>query len=445
MKTKRLVILIIAISTIIFTYYFYNQSQPKAPEALRILYINNNNPEELAYVKTSMLAITSTIENKMDLPINFEILEVKNSDEYRVKRNTIMLNSRPPDLILAGTNPIEDLKDMDVLMPLESKLSNHEKVYGALRGSHTVAFGFHIKSAVINTLVLEDCHLKTPSPDWTDADVVTLIDDIKKVKPNLPIYLTQSLYECYYNAYLRDILTKKLEQDIDQFTLTDPEFIDQLMKMKAIMNQHYDLSALPNHDARTRMVFEPKSLEYKAQSENIERRMMSSVTVADNLNAMNAIELSKMYFLTTNIVMVPIGDRTETLRFAISKKAPHQAEAVKFLDMALNWDTQFKYALFASKAKFAQVNSDNECRMMAYGDAYAADSNVVEIRKKVIQMLTDDYYTDIGEISPKESIVRNELIQTTFNVIFDPQLNNRTKMLKELKIVEDRIKLMIKE
>ncbi len=445
MTVKRVLALVTAASILCFTYYFYLQTQPKAPEALRILYINNSNSEEMAYVKASMVSIESMVKTKLDLPINFEILEVKNSDEYRIKRNTIMLSKNPPDLILAGTNPLNDLIDMNLLMPLDNNISNLNKVYGALRGTHTVAFGFHIKSAVINTKLLESCNLPTPSPDWTERDVVELIDILKEKKPGLPIYLTKSLYESYYNTYLEDCLNEKLSGNIDDFTLTDAKFLEQLVEMKTIMNRDYDLSALPNQSARLRMVFDPKSQEYKAQSTLIEQRLMNSFTVAEGLNAMNVIELSKIYFYTSNIVMLPIGDRVETLRLGISKHAPHQKEAIKFLDMALNWDSQFKFALFSEKAKFTQVNRDNEDRMMAYGDAFAADSNVIEIRKKVIKMLNDNYYTDIGELSQKEIVVRNELMQTTFNVIFDPQLNDKTKMLKELKIVEDRIKLMIKE
>lgn len=445
MNAKRVLALVTAASILCFTYYLYQQSQPKEPESLRILYINNSNSEELAYVKASMVAIESMVKTKLDLPINFEILEVKNSDEYRIKRNTIMLNKNPPDLILAGTNPLNDLAEMDLLMPLDNNISNLNKVYSALRGTHSVAFGFHIKSAVINTGLLESCNLPVPSPDWTERDVVELIDTLKTKKPGLPIYLTKSLYESYYNTYLEDCLNEKLAGDIDDFTLTDEKFLNQLTEMKTIMNRDYDLSDLPNQSARLRMVFDPKSQEYKAQTELINQRLMNSFTVAEGLNAMNAMQLSKIYFYTSNIVMLPIGDRVETLRFGISKHAPHQEEAMKFLDMALNWDSQFKFALFSEKAKFTQVNMDNEDRMMAYGDAFAADSNVIEIRQKVIKMLNDNYYTDIGEISQKEIVVRNELMQTTFNVIFDPQLNDKTKMLKELKIVEDRIKLMIKE
>ena len=142
MNIKRIIALIIAASALSFTYYFYTKSQTPAPEALRILYINNSNPEELAYVKNCMVAIESMIKTKLDLTIKFEILEVKNSDEYRIKRNTIMLNSNPPDLILAGTNPIKDLQDMNLLLPLDDKIKNLDKVYGALRGTHTVAYGF---------------------------------------------------------------------------------------------------------------------------------------------------------------------------------------------------------------------------------------------------------------------------------------------------------------
>ena len=275
--------------------------------------------------------------------------------------------------------------------------------------------------------------------------MVQLIDVIKTKKPSLPIYLTRSLYENYYDAYLEAALKKKLAADIDDFTLTDEAFISQLMAMKTMMNKHYNLSSMPNQAARLRMVFDPKSQEYLKQNQDIEQRIMDTFTVADGLNAMNIIEMSKIYFNTSNIVMLPIGNRVETLRFGISKNAPHKEEAIKFLDLALNWDTQFKFALFSTKAKFTQVNTDNEDRMLAYGDAFASDSNVMDIRKKVIQLLAEDYYTDIGEMSAKEIVVRNELMMTTFNVIFDPQLSDQTKLLKELKIVEDRIKLMIKE
>lgn len=445
MKYKKLIALGITISILCFTYqYFVLKAVPKE-ESLEILYINNSNPEELRQVKASIVAITSMVKTKLDLPINFTILEVKSDDEYRIKRNTIMLSSHPPDLILAGRQPLDDLKNLGVLMPLEGKIENMDNVYKALRGTHTVAYGFHIKSAVINKKLISALDLKIPSPDWMDSDVVSLIDQMKMKRPNMKLYLTKDLYDSYFNTYLADGLTQKLTGNIDDFTLTDPAFLEALMSMKTTLNRHFDLHEFPNQQARVKMIFEPKSQEYLRQERDIEEHILDNFTVVQGINSMNAVMLTKLYAKTQDLVLLPIGNRMETLRFAISDKAPHKEQATLFLNLALNWDTQFKFALFSDRVKFAQVNAENEGRLLAYGEAFASDSNVVDIRQKVISLLDKDFYRDLGEMDSRELIVREELMRTTFNIVFDPKLSNQANLLKELKIVEDRIKLMIKE
>ncbi len=444
MKAKIAVLVLIFASAGFLTYHHFAQDS-KPENALEILYINNNDSEELKNVKAAMLAINAMVSTKLELPINLTILEVKNGDEYLIKRNTIMLSDNPPDIIVAGTQPLADLEKMGALMPLEGNIESLDQVYDSLSGTHTVAFGFHIKSAVINKKLLERMDLTMPTPDWMDEDVVELVSALKSKQPGMNLFLTKALYETYFNCYLGDLIEKKMAGDIADFTLSDPEFLSALDEMNKEIKKSFDLSSMPNQQARINMIFEPKSQEFLKQQRDIEDNMLNNVTVVESINAMNAVTMTKIYQYTDNLVLLPIGNKMETLRFGINARTKHPEVAKDFVNRALSWDSQFKFALFSDKVKYAQVNKDNECRLLAYGEAFASDSNVVDIRNAVIEKLNNKEYTDLGEMDAKERVARDELLRTTFNVIFDPKLSEEKFQYKELQIVQDRIKLMILE
>lgn len=442
---KRRLILPLLFAGTLFGGWLYSQTLTPDPSPLRILQISIAESSELEQVQTSLDSFQKTGKLELPMPIATELVTVKNQDEYMIKRNTIMLRDHAPDLIVAGSLPLEDLGELGLLLPLEGKLKNGSQLRAAFKTKYTVTAGYHLKSVIINKNILDSLNLPVPSPDWTDEDVIQLIRRIKSEREGVPIYLTKELYEVYFNAYLGNFLEDALAKDINAFNLKDPAFTTALISMKKELNGLYDLSEVPSHSSRQRMIFDSSSQEYAQYLNQVSKSLYDGFVVLPTVNAMNTPQLSRIYEENSNVVLLPIGKEIYTLRFGISASTKNPEQALAFLDSVIGWRSQYSYSIYSKAIKYAQVNEENESRLSAYGDFFAKDTNVTEIRQKVLAQMERGYYKDAGEIPKVKRILRDELMLTSFNIIFDPHLDTDAKILKELGITQDRIKLMVKE
>lgn len=422
-----------------------HQLKPAPPDTLRVLQISIGETEDLDQVKTSLEGFQRICRHDVDLPITLETLSVKNADEYLIKRNTLMLSKNAPDVIVTGGLPLEDLGKLDVLLPLEGELPNLIHLKKAFIGKYSVVAGYHLQSFTINTRLLEDLGLGQPSPNWQPMDLVKLIDTVKAKRPSAPVVLTRALYEVYFDAFLGDYLDGVLSQPVDAFSLNDPKFTKALAEMKQALKAHYDLSNVPSHSTRQRMMFDPKSSEYQAYVNEAMGTLTDGMAVIPNLNAMNTATLSRVYEKTPNIVVLPVGHQIETLKFGINRSSKHLSEAKAFVNAAIGWKAQYSYSIYSKTIRYAQVNSENEDRLNAYGAFFAKDTNAVQIRSEVLKQLDHGFYEDASENPNARRILKDALMQTCFDLIFDDSLADPLKAKKERQIVTDRIKLMLKE
>lgn len=412
---------------------------------LRVMQINIGDSENMAQIKTSLEGFERTCKTEVPLPITLETLSVKNPDEYLIKRNTLMLSKQAPDIIVTGGLPLEDLGQLGVLLPLEGQLSNENQLKSAFMGDYTVVAGYHLQSIAINKYLLDELAIPYPSPDWSTQDIVSLIHRVKAQRPGAPVFMTRSLYEIYFDAYLGAYMQAALQADIDHFDLTEPAFLKALADLKQELRQLYDLSAVPSQTARQRMIFDPKSQEYQNYINAAMTSLDDGIAVIPNLNAMNTAMLSRIYETNENLLVLPAGNQIETLKFAIRKDSPNLEAAKTFVNAVIGWKAQYSYSIYSKTIRYAQINSDNEARLDAYGAFFAKDTNAVSIRNQVLDQLDRGFYEDIGEMGSSERVLKEELLRTTFNLVFDDALEDPQKMKKELQIVTDRIKLMIKE
>lgn len=412
---------------------------------LRVMQINIGDSENMAQIKTSLEGFERTCKTEVPLPITLETLSVKNPDEYLIKRNTLMLSKQAPDIIVTGGLPLEDLGQLGVLLPLEGQLSNENQLKSAFMGDYTVVAGYHLQSIAINKYLLDELAIPYPSPDWSTQDIVSLIHRVKAQRPGAPVFMTRSLYEIYFDAYLGAYMQAALQADIDHFDLTEPAFLKALADLKQELRQLYDLSAVPSQTARQRMIFDPKSQEYQNYINAAMTSLEDGIAVIPNLNAMNTAMLSRIYETNENLLVLPAGNQIETLKFAIRKDSPNLEAAKTFVNAVIGWKAQYSYSIYSKTIRYAQINSDNEARLDAYGAFFAKDTNAVSIRNQVLDQLDRGFYEDIGEMGSSERVLKEELLRTTFNLVFDDALEDPQKMKKELQIVTDRIKLMIKE
>lgn len=444
MKIKKWIIpLLLSIGSLSLWAFFHFTSPDE--NVINILQISIGDSPELEQVKTSLDSFEKTAKLDMNQSLATQLITVKNEDEYMIKRNTIMLRDNAPDIIVAGALPLEDLGQLGLLLPLEGRLKNASQLRSAFKSKYTVTAGYHLKSVIINKNILDSLGIPVPSPDWTDRDVTELIRRIKQEREGLPIYMTKELYEVYFNAYLSHYIDEALKGDIDSFSLTDPAFTEALYAMKSELTQLYDLSDVPSHSSRIRMIFDSNSQEYAQYLNQVTKSIYDGVLVLPTVNAMNTPQLARIYEENSNVVLLPIGKEIYSLRFAVSAKSQHPEEALAFLDSVIGWRSQYSYSIYSKAIKYAQVNEENESRLSAYGDFFAKDTNVSDIRRKILTQLDKGFYTDAGEVPKVKRILRDELLLTSFNIIFDPHLDTQDKILKELSIAEDRIKLMVKE
>lgn len=446
MKRKRLFMIIGGVGLTLVLGFNWSLAQlAPSPSTLSVLQINIGDSENMAQIKTSLEGFERTCRTDVPLPITLKTLSVKNPDEYLIKRNTLMLSQQAPDIIVTGGLPLEDLGKLGVLLPLEGALSHEPQLKKAFIGDYTVVAGYHLQSIAINKHLLDDLGIAYPSPDWSTQDIVTLIGHVKAKRPSAPIFMTRSLYEIYFDAYLGDYMQAALERDIDHFDLTEAEFITALTEMKDELRQLYDLSDAPSQTARQRMLFDPKSQEYQNYINAAIGSLSDGIAVIPNLNAMNTAMLSRIYETNENLLILPAGNQIETLKFAIRKDSPNLEAAKAFVDAIIGWKAQYSYSIYSKTIRYAQVNSENEARLDAYGAFFAKDTNAVSIRSQVLDQLDQGFYEDLGEIDNAHRVLKEELLKTTFNLVFDDALSDPQKMKKELQIVTDRIKLMIKE
>lgn len=412
---------------------------------LRVLQINIGESENLEQIKNSLEGFERTCKMDLNIPIQLETLSVKNPDEYLIKRNTLMLSNQAPDIIVTGGLPLEDLGKLGVLLPLKGQLANENQLKSAFKGDYTVVAGYHLQSIVLNKHLLDDLGIAYPNPNWKTSDIVGLIRQVKAKRPSAPVFMTRSLYEIYFDAYLGEYMKEALGRDIDDFDLTDPSFLEALSAMKTELRQLYDLSSAPSQTSRQRMIFDPKSQEYQNYINAAMASLSSGIAVIPNINAMNTAMLSRIYESNENLLVLPAGNQIETIKFAIRKDSPNLEAAKAFVNGVIGWKAQYSYSIYSKTIRYAQVNSDNEDRLDAYGDFFAKDTNAVSIRAQVLSQLDKGFYLDTGELGSSERILKDELLKTTFNLIFDDALGDSQKMKKELQIVTARIKLMIKE
>lgn len=412
---------------------------------LRVLQINIGESENMEQIKTSLEGFERTSRDEVKIPITIDHLSVKNADEYMIKRNTLMMSKQAPDVIVTGGLPLEDLGSLGVLLPLDQQLPNATFLKSAFKGDYTVVAGYHLQSIAMNKHLLDELGMPYPSANWKSQDIVAFIHEIKQKRPSAPIYMTQALYEIYFDAYLAPYMKEALSKDIDQFDLTEPSFLRALSEMKTEIRQLYDLSSSPSQSSRQRMIFDPKSQEYQNYIHSAMSSLSSGIAVIPNINAMNTAMLARIYESNENLLILPAGNQIETIKFAIRKDSPHLEEAKTFVNAVIGWKAQYSYSIYSKTIRYAQVNSENEARLDAFGDFFAKDTNAVSIREQVLNQLDHGFYIDTGELGSSQRVLKEELLKTTFDLIFDDGLSDPLKVKKELQIVTDRIKLMIKE
>ena len=401
------------------------------------------------------------IEEKMDIKINFDIIQANTTDDYIKKLNTKLYLENGPTLIyIPKLFSYQKYVEQGVALDVTEKIPNLEKVYDSLLTDkvYFVPIAMRYSAIVLDKKILDELDIEEPKLDWTKEEYLKMKE--KWLEQEIR-YFTHQEYNELVKDPLYDIVTFDKNRGVKLNTNDVKEYIEkareEIFSGKYLLdNSYYSFEDYYNIFIEGHGTEEfSKAWRFEINNEN--KRLIKHVDTEPLYTEFNSVKIG-----TNEVILLPeVREYNKKLYvdgFLINRNGKNVDLGIKFLNEILDDEIQMI------------VYNDLRSGVEGYGGTYPVNKEIedeidkkekennmneklnrkihkkaIELRKYTLKQIKD------GEIKLyKQNDAQNQefykmLRKDTFKFIFTKEPYSDEEISRELEKLENKYNIWLNE